>query len=168
MTKDRRTWAQRVCTLDENWKPKIPLLVTAYLRWKHPSPEPISTHPHLSQEPSAEPHHPDILPSTMSSEDGSPDPQHPDVSPVTSAVKIDVIDIYSGATSAEIPVAGDQTFAEVLVAAGYLGTTPIYPSLAISLRTLELLRVIRLFKASFSIEAFTKMICYMYYVRNIV
>lgn len=79
-----------------------------------------------------------------------------------------MIDIYSGATSAEIPVAGDQTFAEALVAAGYLGTTPIYPSLAISLKTLELLRVIRLFKASFSIEAFTKMICYMYYVRDIV
>lgn len=77
---------------------------------------------------------------------------------------IDVIDIYSGATSAGIPVSGNQTFAEALVMAGYLGTTPVYPSLAISLKTLELFRVIRLFKASFSVESFAKMICYMYYV----
>ncbi|KAI1782519.1 hypothetical protein LXA43DRAFT_977529 [Ganoderma leucocontextum] len=150
VTKDRRTWGQRVRTLDANWKPKIPLLVSAYLHWKYPSAPPAQSH-------SAD---------TESSEGRSAELQQSDVPPTeTPCVKtIDVIDLYSGATSAEIPVAGNQTFAEALVLAGYLGTTPIYPSLAISLKTLELLRVIRLFKASFSIEAFAKMICHMYYV----
>ena len=82
-----------------------------------------------------------------------------------SAITIDVIDILSGVTSASIPISGNQTSAEALVMAGYLGTTPVYPSLVISLKTLELFQVIHLFKASFSVESFAKMICYMYYVR---
>lgn len=102
----------------------------------------------------------------MQSHNPSADGQ-PTVVPATqlSVVTIDVIDIYSGATSANIPVSGDQTLAEALVMAGYFGTTPIYPSLAISLKTLELFRVIHLFKASFSVESFAKMVCYTYYVR---
>ena len=114
--------------MDENWKPRVPLLTSAYLRWKYPKASP----------------------------DPSPSP--------SSEVDINVLDIFSNVTSVKIPIAGDQSFAEALVDAGYLGTTPIYPTLAISLRTLELFRVIRLFKASFSVEAFAKMICYMYYV----
>lgn len=84
--------------------------------------------------------------------------------PIVSEATIDVLDIFSGATSATIPLSGNQTFAEALVCAGYLGTTPLFPSLAISLKTLELFRVIRLFKASFSVEAFAKLCCHMYYV----
>ncbi|KAI1782756.1 hypothetical protein LXA43DRAFT_904908 [Ganoderma leucocontextum] len=149
VTKDRRTWAQRLRNMDENWKPRIPLLVNAYLQWRYPS------------SPS-----PESLPnSARPSDSHSADAQPSEVPPSEpSMVTIDVIDIYSGATSAEIPVAGNQTFPEALVLAGYLGTTPVLPSLAISLKTLELFCVIRLFKASFSVESFAKMICYMYYV----
>ncbi|PIL29500.1 hypothetical protein GSI_08308 [Ganoderma sinense ZZ0214-1] len=170
VTRDTRTWAQRLRAVDENWKPKIPLLVAAYLRWKHPSAAPTGGESHAAdtqstQDLCASPEEPDILPSSTSSECPSPEAQQHDVPPsATSAFTIDVIDLYTGATSANIPVAGDQTAAEALVMAGYLGTTPVFPSLAVSLKTLELLRVIRLFKASFSIEAFAKMICYMYYI----
>ncbi|KAF9018429.1 hypothetical protein BDP27DRAFT_1473070 [Rhodocollybia butyracea] len=46
-----------------------------------------------------------------------------------------------------------------LVKAGFLGATPQSPSLAISLRTLEVFYTIRLFRPSFSVEAFTKVAC---------
>ncbi|KAF9067575.1 hypothetical protein BDP27DRAFT_1534881 [Rhodocollybia butyracea] len=45
-----------------------------------------------------------------------------------------------------------------LVKAGFLGAMPQTPSLAISLRTLELLYTIHLFRPSFSVEAFTKVL----------
>ncbi|KAI1784334.1 hypothetical protein LXA43DRAFT_901762 [Ganoderma leucocontextum] len=51
---------------------------------------------------------------------------------------------------------------EALVLNRYLGTSPDQPSLAISLKTLELLQCIKLCKASFSIEAFTKLLCHYY------
>ncbi|KAK7444532.1 hypothetical protein VKT23_015210 [Stygiomarasmius scandens] len=49
-----------------------------------------------------------------------------------------------------------------LVRAGYLGNSPVAPSIAVSLKTLELFHVLRLFKASFSIEAFAKVLCHLY------
>ena len=116
--------------MDENWKPRILLLTSAYLSWKY----------------------------SKATADPPPTP--------TSEVEINVLDIFSNVTSVQIAIIGNQSFAEALVHAGYLGTTPIFLTLAISLRMLELFRVIRLFNASFSIEAFAKMICYMYYVSH--
>ncbi|KAI0350003.1 hypothetical protein OH77DRAFT_1576588 [Trametes cingulata] len=51
-----------------------------------------------------------------------------------------------------------------LALVGYLGNAPLNPSLAISFKTLELLRCLKLVKASFSIEAFTKLLCHQYYI----
>lgn len=56
--------------------------------------------------------------------------------------------------------------AEALVLAGYLGTTPQTPSIAISITTLELYRRLRLRKPSLSVEAFSKVICDLYEVRH--
>ena len=53
---------------------------------------------------------------------------------------------------------------EALVKNGYLGNTPMTPSLAISLKTLELFRRIRLRKSSFSAEAYAKVLCDLYSV----
>ncbi|RDB30732.1 hypothetical protein Hypma_005887 [Hypsizygus marmoreus] len=78
---------------------------------------------------------------------------------------IEVIDIYGLSRSALIPRAADSISASIaLVQAGFLGSTPHSPSLAISLKTLELFRVIRLHKPAFSVEAFAKTICYFYSV----
>ncbi|OSD07636.1 hypothetical protein PYCCODRAFT_1359298 [Trametes coccinea BRFM310] len=77
---------------------------------------------------------------------------------------INVIDIYSLTTSATITRTADCSAAEALVKHGYLGNTPINPSLAISLKTLELFRCLKLVKASFSAEAFAKLVCYQYYI----
>lgn len=137
--KDTRTWAQRVQNLDDNWKPKIPLLVTAYLKYQHISSQ--------QTDPAA---------STLNHGSDQPD--------TTETCTIGVLDIYSCDSTAVVAIAEGQTLAEALVTAGYLGTTPISPTLAISLKTLELFRCIRLFKASFSTEAFTKLLCHQYYV----
>ncbi|KAG6886946.1 hypothetical protein C0992_001539, partial [Termitomyces sp. T32_za158] len=51
-----------------------------------------------------------------------------------------------------------------LVLQGYLGTTPENPTLTLSLRTLELYYRIQRQKASFSIEAFAKVICDLYMI----
>ena len=74
------------------------------------------------------------------------------------------IDIYTLASRVRIPVTRDQRTAEALATAGYIGNTPITPSIAISFDTLELFRCLKLVKASFSTEAFAKLICYKYCV----
>ncbi|KAI9060960.1 hypothetical protein FKP32DRAFT_1678555 [Trametes sanguinea] len=77
---------------------------------------------------------------------------------------IDVIDIYNLSTLTTITRSADCSAAVALVRHGYLGNTPINPSLAISLKTLELFRCLKLVKASFSAEVFAKLICYQYYI----
>jgi len=77
---------------------------------------------------------------------------------------IEVLDIFTLAKSALIKRTADQTTAEALCLNGYIGSTPEHPTLALSLRTLDLFHRIRLRKASFSIEAFTKVLCDLYNV----
>ncbi|KAH9853147.1 hypothetical protein C2E23DRAFT_729387, partial [Lenzites betulinus] len=78
--------------------------------------------------------------------------------------EIDVYDIFSLSATASVASDTALSVAEALVVNGYLGTTPVTPAVAISLKTLELLRRIRLVKASFSLEAFAKLVCYYYSV----
>ncbi|KAJ3729926.1 hypothetical protein C8R42DRAFT_693640 [Lentinula raphanica] len=66
----------------------------------------------------------------------------------------------SPTVDAIIPWDSETPVAVALVQAGYLGTTPVNPSVAIALRTLELFYSLRLFKPSFSVEAFAKTICH--------
>lgn len=81
---------------------------------------------------------------------------------------IEVVDIYGLTRGASISRSEDSLSPAVaLVAAGFLGSAPQSPSLAISLKTLELFRVLRLHRPSFSVEAFTKTICSLYSVRII-
>ncbi|TFY56283.1 hypothetical protein EVJ58_g7737 [Rhodofomes roseus] len=76
---------------------------------------------------------------------------------------IDVFNIQTLQQSVRIRCPADMTSgAKALVLHGYLGTSPTKPSLAIALETLEHLRRIRLFCASYSVEAFTKLLCYYY------
>lgn len=121
--------------MDRNWKDTIPGLVDVYIAWSNSS--------------------------GAASSDGEDLPE----GAAPGQFDIDILDIYSLRSSATItPTSESMSTAETLVACGYLGTTPVNPSLAISLKTLELLRRLRLFKASFSIEAFAKLLCYYYKV----
>ncbi|KAJ3720933.1 hypothetical protein C8R42DRAFT_582146 [Lentinula raphanica] len=74
---------------------------------------------------------------------------------------IEVLDIHCHDPVAIIPRDSETPIAVALVKAGYLGTTPINPSIAIALRTLELFYTLRLFKASLSVEAFAKTLCHI-------
>ena len=72
---------------------------------------------------------------------------------------LNVLDIYTLEPLVIIPCSDQELPIQALVKSGYLGNTPMTPSLAISLRTLELFRHIRSRKSSFSVEAFAKVIC---------
>ncbi|KAI0323240.1 hypothetical protein GY45DRAFT_1213278, partial [Cubamyces sp. BRFM 1775] len=80
------------------------------------------------------------------------------------AFTIEAVDLYNMTSSLSISRSADQSALEALVRHGYLGNSPVNPSLAISLRTLELLRCLKLVKPSFSIEAFAKLACLMYFI----
>ncbi|KAF6757867.1 hypothetical protein DFP72DRAFT_1108913 [Ephemerocybe angulata] len=71
-------------------------------------------------------------------------------------------DLYTLEKEATIPRRDDQMSMVALVEAGYLGNSPLSPSLAISLKTLELFKVIRQRRPSFSFEAFAKVLCDLY------
>lgn len=76
-------------------------------------------------------------------------------------VVLGVVDVYTLDTTTTIHLNG-RSLPEALIYAGYLGATPISPSMAISIRTLELYRCIRLRQPSFSFQAFSKVICDLY------
>jgi hypothetical protein len=75
------------------------------------------------------------------------------------------VDVYSLVTSVTIvrPPSSKSPAIDV-VAHGYLSPVPSSPSILVSIMTLELFRRIRLRKPSFSVEAFTKVICDLYSV----
>ncbi|KAI0704566.1 hypothetical protein C8Q76DRAFT_631002 [Earliella scabrosa] len=150
--KDKRSWAERLERMDANWNKVLPRLVEAYLRWRYPPPPAADNLP-----PDNDP------PATPPSMAGPPPPPPPPPPPEEQGPFIvQVFDIYTLASTATIRFEAALTHAEALVQSGYLGTVPDSPSLAISLKTLELMRSIKMVKSSFSIEAFTRLLCYHY------
>ncbi|KAG6874101.1 hypothetical protein C0992_008123 [Termitomyces sp. T32_za158] len=77
--------------------------------------------------------------------------------------EITIVDLYTLNTSITIHhTESSKSVVLDLIRQGYLGATPEEPSIAISLCTLELYHRIRRRKASFSAEAFAKVICDLY------
>ncbi|KAG2120942.1 uncharacterized protein F5147DRAFT_741824 [Suillus discolor] len=84
-------------------------------------------------------------------------------SPSSYDFEIECIDIYTLSNTTHIQCHTNvKTVSEALVLNSYIGATPESPSIAISLRTLELYYRIRLQKPSFSAEAFMKVLCDLY------
>lgn len=78
---------------------------------------------------------------------------------------IDTIDLYTLLpTTIILRNDSSKSILEALVLNGFLATSPVNPSLAISFKMLELLRRLRLRKPSFSIESFTCVVCDYYVV----
>lgn len=77
---------------------------------------------------------------------------------------IEVVDLFTLESHAFIPREDDILTSVALVNAGYVGHVPHTPSLVFSLRTLEHYRLVRSRKPSFSVEAFSKVICDSYKV----
>jgi hypothetical protein len=114
-------------------------LVSGYLSWKY-APSPLAVNS------------PSVLPHAPASTPASP-----------WDFSMPVINLYTLETTAYIHRGAEvESVAEALVLNGYLPTTPESPSLAVSLKTLELLRCIRIRKPSLSIQAFAKVISDQY------
>ncbi|KAG2128012.1 hypothetical protein DEU56DRAFT_872749 [Suillus clintonianus] len=76
---------------------------------------------------------------------------------------IPTINIFTLSHEVTIPHSADSmSVVDSLLRAGYLSPTPITPTIAISLHTLEHYRLIHNRKPSFSIEAFAKVLCDSY------
>lgn len=137
---DGRTWKNRIRQMDANWKPLLQPLTEAFIQWKYQEAPVITTF------------------------------TNPNAQPVVQGWDFDqnIIDLYTLACVAVIPRDETTSVAVALVQAGYLGASPNNPSFAVSLRTLELFYTIRLFRPSFSVEAFAKVVTHTMAVNFIV
>ena len=82
---------------------------------------------------------------------------------------VDVYDLWTLQTQLTVTRAPDSVSPALdLMAKGYVAKSPRRPSVAVSIRTLQLLYRLRQRKASFSIEAFAKVICDYYNVSLII
>lgn len=79
-------------------------------------------------------------------------------------VEIAVVDIYTLSTSVKVSSTDKETTASALADMGFIGNAPFKPSMAVSMKTLELYRILRRRKPSFSVEAFVKVISDLYLV----
>jgi hypothetical protein len=148
-------------------------MADAYLQWKYPDDPWVDlsgSQDQPLQPPSSFTTSNPIAASPSTSDNNGPPPHPPDPThngdpPTSLEVEILVIDIYTLSTSVKISCAGDQTTASTLAGLGFIGNAPFYPSVAFSMKTLELYRIFRRRKPSFSVEAFVKVVCDLYMVR---
>lgn len=119
----------------------MPSLVAVYLQWKYP-PAPCTAPSERNTSPS-----------------GTSSPTPDEATGII--LDINVIDIYaSQQTKLRVHRADTSISPSVdLARHGYIGNSPVNPSYAISIKTLELYRRLRMRKASFSAEAYAKVIC---------
>ena len=165
-----RHWRPRRQREEAAWSALLPQLTASYLRYKYslkPSESTPGTCVHsttgsLATETTQSPGvHSDPV-------DANTPPAAPPTTNETSAPAIwefDVFDLFSLKTQGRVTRRPDsENPALDLMEHGYVAKTPGKPQVAVSVRTLELLFRLRNRKPSFSIEAFTKVICDYYAV----
>jgi hypothetical protein len=163
--RDTRTWRQRLERQQSNWNTIFPSLIAAFLQWKYPTTT-LAPHPPTGSSDTLDPEaHAPPLPSDPPS---PPSPHDIDVDPISYDFTIDCVDLYTLSTSIHVPRTASMTAAEALVIQGYLVTSPVDPTLAISLKTLELYRRLHCRKASLSVEAYAKVLCDLYAVTEVI
>jgi hypothetical protein len=145
--RDTRTWRHRLERQQSNWNAIFTSLTEAFLQWKYPQ-------------------GPTTLPESHTPPTDSLSPHAIDVDPVSYDFTIDCVDLYTLSTSIHVTRTASMTAAEALMNQGYLVTSPVDSTLAISVKTLELFRRFRCSKASLSVEAFAKVLCDLYAVSN--
>jgi hypothetical protein len=79
---------------------------------------------------------------------------------------MELIDMFTQETRLPVVLPDNKVIVPHLISRGYLPTTPINPLVAISLRTLEFYKLLQQRKPSFSVEAFTKVLCDLYGVSD--
>ena len=117
-------------------------MIDAYMRWKFASTD-------SSSAPASGP---------TTSQAGSPELREP-----IHHFDISVLDIFTLVRTARIkPSIAVSSGAAALVEAGYIGVSPVNPSTAVAISTLELYRRVRSRKPSFSAEAFSRLTLVVY------
>ncbi|KAJ3504277.1 hypothetical protein NMY22_g17977 [Coprinellus aureogranulatus] len=91
--------------------------------------------------------------------DGTPEPPLHDSS---LDIMLPVVDLYTLDSERTFRRSEYSTTAVTLVENGYLGNTPVSPTIAISLKTLALYKLLCQRKPSFSCEGFAKVLCDLY------
>ncbi|KDR81011.1 hypothetical protein GALMADRAFT_241624 [Galerina marginata CBS 339.88] len=141
--RDSRTWRQRLERQQANWQLLLESLTAAFLKWKYPD---LPSGPTLPSDT-------DI---SMDIDDAT------DVDPVSYDFTIDCVDLYSLSSSIHVARSSSMTAHVAMVLQGFLPTSPVDPTLAVSIKTLELFRRLRNRKASLSVEAYAKVLCDLY------
>lgn len=149
------------------WGPLLDALADRFLRWKYSVLHPSSDCSPSAAEPTT-PRTAETQPAETHLTDDAPlrSPQPTDES-IRLPYHIKTYDIFS--LQDEITVyrpANSVSPALDLLEHGYIAKTPGRPEVAVSIKTLELLYRLRQRKASFSIEAFAKVVCDYYMVCN--
>lgn len=161
------------------WDSLIEPLIDAYVKWKYPKLSPLTSPPsitpnHNSQSPSS--------PSSLNTGAEHEDEPHSSAEGVNTTCEpqpsgnphphleysVQVFEIFNMEEAKTILRPPTSTSVVVdLAEHGFLGKTPIFPNVAVGFRTLELFHRLRLRKASYSVEAFTRLVC-DYYVASII
>ena len=152
---EKRTYEDRRKREFAAWDDIFGRLVDAYIKWKYTPPQPSPSADGLRT-------------------GGSMDQDLPDVEPVPanepeSYWEVKTIDMWT--LSHSMTILRDQKSnspAVDFIEHGYITKTVAAPTIAVSVRTLELLYRLRQRKASFSIEAFAKVVCDYYGVSTLV
>jgi hypothetical protein len=129
---DHRSWGQRLERENANWDDIIQPLTAALLQFNMKA---------------------------------NPTPAHEDSEPAPNGsfiYSVAVANIYTLVSTVTVASESTPSIPESLMKIGYLATTPVSPSMAISISTLELYRRIRLRQPSFSFQGFAKVICDLY------
>ncbi|KAI0746795.1 hypothetical protein C8Q80DRAFT_1220069 [Daedaleopsis nitida] len=140
--RDTRTWQHRIHVMDTRWQEQLPMILDSYMRWKDD---------HTPPSPTAD------LPSNSNTHGADIDAEG-DAVMSEYDFQIDCIDFEQFRTSVTIRRCPHESPAVALINNGFPAATPVRPTIAVSLKTLELFYDIRRVKASFSVEAFTKLI----------
>ncbi|PPR04386.1 hypothetical protein CVT24_013215 [Panaeolus cyanescens] len=146
--RDTRTWKQRSTRVQKNWAPQLEELTKAYLQWSYPEPS-------KPQVPS----HDD--PNAMETDQTDPNNEQDERQ---YNFEIAAVNLYTLETKVTVERGADQTTLTALMLAGYIGNSPINPSIALSIKTLQLYLTIRQRKPSFSFEAMAKVLCDLYQI----
>ena len=150
--RDQRTWRERRQKEFHAWESLIDPLADAYIKWK------FGSAPTASDDV--------VSPPADAQQDTTPEPDAPSHDSVDYTLK--VFELFSLEETLTVHRPASSTSVAVdLAEHGFLAKTPILPYYAIGFRTLELYHRLRLRKPSFSVEAFTRVLCDYYKVYHI-
>lgn len=171
-----RTWRERRQKEYRAWDTLMQPLADAYTKWKYCSTLGSSTDvlpPHANTEQSSEQDPQPDEPSTQRSSSLSVDSLSPDSentgdcfsTNTTVEYSLIVYELFGLQSTITVDRPPSSISPAINIAEhGFLAKTPVLPNAAIGFKTLELFHRLRLRKASFSVEAFTRVLCDYYMV----